>query len=390
MAKCRSCESPDLQGFYAVPDLPVHSNQLLASRDEALAGPRGDLSLALCRLCGFVQNDAYDPSLQDYAESYEDTQAHSALFNRFAGALVEGLFARHGLRGQSVLEIGCGRGDFLIRLCAAGLERGIGIDPAFRPSGVSASAGPGVRFIADSYSERYADLEADLVFCRHTLEHIAEVGTFIGMLRANLGDRRDTVVYFEVPALERILAEDAFWDLYYEHCSYFAASSLRRLFEANGFEVLRLTSGYQGQYLLLEARPRGIGVGDESLAGGAAADLARQTADFGERVRGKLSGWRERLGGWRAAGLTVALWGAGSKAVGFLTTLHVTDEVACVVDINPAKQGMFQAGTGHPIVAPADLIGIQPDRMIAMNPIYRGEIEALLRSLGLPGEVGTL
>ena len=60
------------------------------------------------------------------------------------------------------------------------------------------------------------------------------------------------------------------------------------------------------------------------------------------------------------AGKTVALWGSGSKAVSYLTTLGVTDEVQAVVDINPHKHGKFLAGTGHEIVAPEALRQLRP------------------------------
>ena len=48
----------------------------------------------------------------------------------------------------------------------------------------------------------------------------------------------------------------------------------------------------------------------------------------------------------------MVVWGSGSKAVGYLTTLGLRDEIAAVVDINPHKHGKFLAGTGHEIVGP--------------------------------------
>ena len=63
---------------------------------------------------------------------------------------------------------------------------------------------------------------------------------------------------FELPDVRRVLDEVAFWDVYYEHCSYFSAGSLARLFRATGFEVLDLALDYDDQYLLLEARPSAV------------------------------------------------------------------------------------------------------------------------------------
>jgi hypothetical protein len=57
--------------------------------------------------------------------------------------------------------------------------------------------------------------------------------------------------------------------------------------------------------------------------------------------------------------------------------------IDCVIDVNPRKQGCFIPGTGHPIVAPADLRDRDIRTAVLMNPNYRGENESLLHGLGL-------
>ncbi len=65
------------------------------------------------------------------------------------------------------------------------------------------------------------------------------------------------MLLFELPDTTRILDECAFWDIYYEHCSYFTAGSLARLFRQAGFAVDDLYRVYDDQYLVIEARPAG-------------------------------------------------------------------------------------------------------------------------------------
>ena len=62
-------------------------------------------------------------------------------------------------------------------------------------------------------------------------------------------------MFFEVPDTDRVLGEGAFWDIYYEHCSYFTPGSMARAFRAAGFAITRLERDYGDQYLLLEADP---------------------------------------------------------------------------------------------------------------------------------------
>ena len=62
-------------------------------------------------------------------------------------------------------------------------------------------------------------------------------------------------MFFEVPDVGRVLREQAFWDIYYEHCSYFSPGSLARVFRANRFDVIELAKEYDEQYVMIVVRP---------------------------------------------------------------------------------------------------------------------------------------
>jgi SAM-dependent methyltransferase len=384
LGECPSCASRALTVFHEQESVPVHSCRLVRTREQALAFPRGKLRLAFCPACAFITNTAYDPSLQDYGISYEETQGFSPRFRTFARELALRWIDRHDLRDRDVLEIGCGKGEFLALLCELGPNRGVGIDPAFVEERLDSPAAPRMRFITDVYSERYAGIAADAVVCRHTLEHIAPVGEFLALVRRTIGER-DAVVLFDLPDVVRVLREAAFWDVYYEHCSYFSPGSLARLFRRTGFDVLALERAYDEQYIVLEARPRaGKSAGRLPLEE-SPEELEADVETFRRRFRETVERWRTTLAETRAAGRPVAVWGAGSKAVAFLTTLAADGEVACAVDVNPYKQGMYIAGTGHEVVSPAELRARRPGLVIAMNPVYMGEIRRDLDLRGLGG-----
>jgi len=388
--RCPSCAAPALGApFYEQAEVPSHSCLLLDDAREAREFPRGTLALAACGACGFIANVAVDPSLQAYSSRYEETQGFSPRFRAFADDLARRLVERHDLHGRDVLEIGCGKGEFLVELCELGRNRGVGVDPAFVPERLDTEAADRLTFIRDYWSERYAHLTCDLVVCRHTLEHIVEPGPFLDLLRTSIGERPETVVFFEVPDAMRVLREVAFWDVYYEHCSYFTAGALGRAFRRAGFRVDEVELAFEGQYLLLEAHP--IAPGED---GGAPLALEEDVAEVQDAVRSYaarsaeiLAGWRERLRDLRSSGRRAALWGSGSKGVAFLTALGLEEDITCVVDINPHRQGKHMAGTGHPIVAPEDLVAERPDVVIAMNAAYREEIGASLDALGLHPEL---
>jgi hypothetical protein len=379
---CPACGSDDLVVFHEQRGIPVHSCRLVDTREEAESFPRGNLRLALCHACGFITNTDYDPSLQSYFESYEETQGFSPRFRRFMQELAERWLDRYDLRGKDVLEIGAGKGEFLLAMCEGGARSGVGIDPAIVPERVLGPAADRVSFIQDLYGENYAHLTGDAVICRHTLEHIHPVADFMRIIRASLEERPETVVLFELPDALRVLRECAFWDIYYEHCTYFTPGSLARLFRSTGFEVLAVDLDYDDQYILVEAKPTDPSGQPLPIEEGP-SDVAEAVELFARELDKIEERWLAELRATRANGGRAVVWGSGSKGVSFLTTLCIRDEVSHVVDINPYKHGKFMAGTGHEIVPPAALREIRPDLVIAMNPIYLDEIQHDLDQLGV-------
>jgi len=368
--------------------VPANSCILLNDQHEAQCYPRGKIQLGLCQRCGFIGNLAFNVNMAQYTNAYEEQQSFSPRFNAFARDLAQRLIVRHGLRNKTVLEIGCGKGDFLALLCELGPNRGIGIDPTYIPGRQDGAAPSNITFIQDFYSERYAHLAADFVCCRHTLEHIFDTASFVRTVRNAVNTRPGTIVFFEVPDVLRVLQEPAFWDIYYEHCSYFSLGSLARLFRRCGFEVLDLALEYGGQYLLLEARPAENGPSGSHLELEDTPEVLRDAvARFQETCANAIRQWRRRIQVARAEKKSIAIWGSGSKCVAFLATLGIADDIAAVVDINPYRHGKYLPGTGKPIVPPTALKQIRPDLVIAMNPIYLQEIGTDLAAMDLHPEL---
>jgi SAM-dependent methyltransferase len=385
--RCPACGSPRLEVFHRDDDIPAHSCLLLASREEALSYPRGSIRLAVCEACGFITNTAFDPSLNAYGSTYEETQGYSPRFMAFARSLAERWIEQYGLRHKQVLEIGCGKGEFLAIICELGDNEGVGIDPSVKPERLSPETLRRVRVLPEIFGPQHHDIPADAIICRHTLEHIHPVAEFVGQVRKAIGDRRDTVVLFEVPDTKRVLEQVAFWDVYYEHCSYFTAGSLARLFRRSGFDVVDLSLAYDDQYILLAARPAD-GPTDARLP--LEDDLEATIAlsrGFERRYAADIPAWRDRLRGYGAAGKEVAIWGGGSKGVAFLTTLGDVAGIDYAVDINPHKAGMYLAGTGKRIVAPEYLVEHRPDVVVVMNSIYTDEIRARMAAMGVQAEM---
>lgn len=368
---CRLCGA-EVRSFYRVESVPTSSCVLHLSRGAALAQPTGTLDLAVCPACGFIQNQAFAPESVDYAVPYQDSQASSATFMAFAERTVRQLVQKHGLKGKRILEIGCGKADWLAVACRVGSMTGLGIDPSCEPGPEGERGFVLLREFFGSESEA----TGDLIACRHTLEHVPNVAEFSGWLRSSAKRTPGSVTFIEVPDATRILSEGAFWDVYYEHCSYFTTTSLRNLARVVGFEELDLYLDFADQYLLFEAVP-----GIDSTPDTDPEQVVELASNFSHLAEQAIAAWRDRIIATTQRGRPAVIWGASSKAVGFISS--VAEDIAAAVDINPAKQGSYLAGSGIRVISPSELPAVSPGLVVVMNPVYVREITNQLSGMGL-------
>ena len=384
MTTCPVCGGAQTQPFISIHDAPAHCNLLWADREAALAAPKGDIVLAYCPACGHVFNQAFDPALMAYTQAYENSLHFSPRFQAFAESQAADLVARHDLRGKQLVEIGAGQGDFLRLLCRLGDNRGTGFDAAYAPE-EGADTDDRVQMIGEFAWQEHLDSVPDMIYTRHVLEHIERPLPFVQGMREAIGDAT-TLVFSEMPNMGYTLRELAIWDIIYEHCGYFSAPSLTSLFTRAGFSVLATHEVFGGQFLTIEALPAAQVGTDGRTSAAELAPLQEQVDNFAGEFERKVTSWRERLVGWAEDGKTVVAWGAGSKGVSFLNILDTAEQIRYIVDINPRKRGMFVVGSGQEIVAPETMRTVQPDVVILMNPLYRDEIAAMMREMGLEAE----
>lgn len=382
---CHACGGGSLTPIFGIEDIPLSSLILMDSYEQAVNWPRGDLELVVCRSCGFIYNRKFRPEMVDYTMPYEESQAYSPRFRVFEEELVDHLVDDYELAGKDIFEIGCGKASFLETVCRRAGARGLGIDPSFDPDRVATDAD--LTGLREFFDEEHTHLTGDLIACRHTLEHIQPVGDFMMLVRESAGHRDGSVIFFEIPDADRILDEGAFWDVYYEHCSYFTLPSLGNLFRSTGFDVLLLRRGYDDQYLLIDAVPGQV---DRAVDESDVQRVVDKAEVFGSTSGKAIAAWRDLVAVARETDRKVVLWGASSKSVGFLSAIASHDAISAAVDINPFKQDKFLPGSGHPVIGPEALKDIKPDLVIVMNPIYVPEITEMLDGLGLHPDVRAL
>jgi hypothetical protein len=297
------------------------------------------------------------------------------------------LIEQYSQRGKTIVEIGCEKADFLALMCEMGEARGVGIDPSVDPSRVPRHLGDRIELHAEYFSPAHHQLPADLVCCRHALEHIARPLDFMRGIGQMVASNPQAVVFIEVPDTTRVLTEKAFWDIYHEHCSYFTPVSLARLFELSGLEVLELTRQYDDQYLCIAGKAKGNNHGHALEAFETVAGVHAAVNHFETECPVSIDCWHSRMKSFAAQDKHVAIWGAGSKAVAFLSTLPPCPFEPTLVDINPRKAETYLPGTDLKIHPPDYLNRTKPDVVVVMNRIYCNEIRLQLEKMNLAVEV---
>ncbi|MEM7235942.1 MAG: class I SAM-dependent methyltransferase, partial [Planctomycetota bacterium] len=331
--KCPVCSSDDSEAFFSFQQAPTHIGILWPSREAALGCKKGDIELHFCKRCGHVFNPLFDENLLDYSEEYDNALEFSAVFREYLDGVAKDLVARYGIQGKHVVEVGCGKGDFLMRLAQAGGNTGAGFDVSYDGRQDEAAEKLGVKFFREFYTEKHKDQNPDVLCSRFVYEHIPDPIAFLRGIRETLGDREDVVVYFEVPNMGLTLRQLSVWDVIYEHCAHFTAPSLEYAFRAAGFNVHRVDEKYNEQILAIEASPAIGEVAESETLAADVATIAGHVNTFKGGVGERFDTWKQEMENLQGSGKNAVLWGGGARGVSYLTMLGLDREIQCVVDI---------------------------------------------------------
>lgn len=373
-SQCPVCQSNSTKTFLRRERVPVHQNLLMKDQRSAMEIPRGNLSLAVCEDCGFIFNQDFEFSKLSYGGNYDNTQNCSAFFNEYVNDRIHYLIFEKSIRNCRILEVGCGNGSFLRKLVEGGGKgsSGYGFDPSYMGREIDLNGR--LKFEKDYYGPQYRDISVDVVVCRHVIEHIAEPLNLLQNIKQSLVNSPQGQIFIETPCVNWILANQAIWDFFYEHCSYFTAESITTAMEIAGFRVENVQNAFGGQYLWIEAKISN----EKPMVTREPNSILQLATQFGLREKEVINNFQYKLKKLAHKG-KIAIWGAGAKGVTFANLVDAERKlIECVIDINPKKQGHYLPGTGHPIVNYRELPMFGVTTAILTNPNYIEEIMSLL------------
>jgi len=372
---CPICSSSSVEEFLQREQIPVHQNLVMKDYDSAVSIERGDLNMQVCNECGFVFNKTFELTKLAYGKNYDNTQSCSPHFNDYLEQITNYLISEKKVRNSKIVEVGCGKGTFLKNLISnkSANNIGYGFDPSY--VGPHSDLDGNLKFEQRYYGADCTDIAADVVICRHVIEHVPSPIKLLRAIKQALEKSSNARVFFETPCVEWILRNKVIWDFFYEHCSLFSTTSLTTAFEIAGFKVDKVKHIFNGQYLWLEASISNKYVTVTKNVG----DIPKLATEFVLSEHNLKNKWNKICSNILNMKGKIGVWGGGAKGMTFVNLIDPSGKlIDCIVDLNPNKQGCYSPGTGHPIIGYQELKERGITHAILMNPNYRDENLALL------------
>ncbi|HZG54048.1 MAG TPA: class I SAM-dependent methyltransferase [Pyrinomonadaceae bacterium] len=390
---CRSCGAADLTMVLSLGRTPL-ANALLTAEQLAQPEETYPLDLVFCAACSLVQITETVPPEKMFREylyfsSFSDTVLENAeeIATRMLGA-------RH-LDGDSlVMEIASNDGYLLQHYRRRGVPV-LGIEPATNIAR-AAREERGIRTVSEFFGESLARTlreggeRPDIIHANNVLAHVADLNGFVAGIGLLLKD--DGVAVIEVPYVKDLIDHVEFDTIYHEHLCYFSLTALDRLFRRHGLLIrdAERIAIHGGTLRIFAAQAAGDGDDGTAEAQRSAAVktlLAEEAAwgvetpefylGFGERVEGLRASLVSLLGGLKAEGKRIAVYGASAKGSTLLNFFRLGRETLdFVVDRSTVKQGYYTPGTHLPIRAPEVLPAEMPDYVLLLTWNFADEILA--------------
>jgi SAM-dependent methyltransferase len=381
-AACRSCGDEGLRVFLSLGELPL-PDALLRPDELGADEPRFPLDVAFCPACSLVQILEEVPPEQLFVDNYLYFSSFSDGLMRHAGAYARRMIAERALGERSLVVEVASNDGYLLRNFA---ERGIpvlGIDPA--PDQARAAEAAGVPTVQEFFDAELAQRlmtegkRADLIVANNVLAHTPTLNSFVEGLSILLAE--GGVATIENTYVKDLIDHCEFDTIYHEHFCYFSCSAVDALMRRHGLALVDVEHFPSLQGGTLRWHVAHGGEVSETARRWLEAEREQGLTDFayyerfGERVAGIRASLLELLRSRKAAGRSIAAYGAAAKGSTLVNYAGIGPElVDFVVDRNVHKHGLHMPGTHLPIRDVGALLEEQPDDVLLLAWNYRDEV----------------
>jgi len=381
----------DLMRIFSKESLPKYNLERHFDRDSALGVQKGRIEFYLCQKCLFVFNAAFGETGMDYAVDYENSRSNSKYFQEYLIQTCKTLDEVFSVRNKTVVEIGCGDGQFLNELRRRYNFDGYGYDPSLNTNMISRSIGnkyaQDLHFVQGYYRSGSLDTVPEIIILRHIVEHQKNPTSFFESILSMPEDGRATNIYIEVPAWEWIVDNNWILAFSYEHCSYNSQFSIDTILGLYGYVAKKILFSFAGEYLQYYGMHQSNQDQERTNTeknSSVKQSIIKKSLQFTMHVPYVLMNLKKYLEDFSD---NAVLWGASGKGTTLLNILNIDyNQLAYVVDSNPKRHNTYIPGTGQLVVAPDFLREMRPKYIFLTNSNYKNEIKEELDRLGLHPE----
>ena len=309
------------------------------------------LNVYLCKNCNHYQIER--KVADDYYDDYLMSSAYTDSIIKICNEQCTNL--KH-LRpnAKNIVDIGCGDGGFLMQAkkyfnSVTGYEPSKAFYTIAKKNGLD---------VINKYVDNKIDStkKYDAFVSRQVFEHLDNPVTTLRTIKKILNE--DSIGLIEVPNGQKILEYDRYFDIFSDHLNYFTPSSLCRLVEKLDFEVIKILTSLNDDYLEIYFRNKKKSV-SKNFENNHSAFILEKVKKFKK----------------------VAIWGAGAKSQSFFTAIGGSLKPYIIIDSDTFKQGKYLPNTEVPITLPDPEKINECDLVIIFSMSYSKEITEYLQKI---------
>lgn len=323
----------------------------LSEQDEVV-----NLEIYQCTKCGLVQHKL-DPV--SYYKEVIRAVAFSPEMGKFRLAQLGSWVLKNDLQNKKILEVGCGKGEYIDLLQKSGASQVTGLEFSEENISSAKSAGLSVQqgYLDASFNPpQQFQFDAFAIFS--FLEHWPNPNEGLSILHSLLSEGAPGLV--EVPNFELILSKGLYSEFTTDHIFYFDKKSFAFLLEKNGFEVISIESIWYDYILSAQVRKK------------TPLDISN-FLKIQNSVKSQLNNFIDQFEPGQ-----VSIWGAGHQALAVIAMAGIAPRIKYVLDSAPFKQGKYTPATHLLIVSPDALLKDPPKSVVIMAAGYSDEIARII------------
>lgn len=284
-----------------------------------------------------------------------------------------------------VVEIGSNDGILLKHFAKKGI-RYLGIEPSENVAKVAIDQGINtiIEFFDKSLAEKIIreNRQADVFMAANVMCHIPYINSIVDGIKVLL--KPNGVVIFEDPYLGDVIQKTSYDQIYDEHTFLFSVHSVQHLFDQFDMELIDVepqeTHGGSMRYVIAHKEARQVQenvfkqLKFEKIIGLTDPMTYKNFRTNCEKHRSDLNALLNDI---KSRGKSIAGYAATSKSTTIINYCGITtDQLDCIYDTTPIKQGKLSPGAHIPIVDHAKFNTNYPDYALLFGYNHEKEIMA--------------